>query len=90
VIVHGGGPQLTEVATRLGLETRFVDGLRVTDAETLDVATMVLAGWLDRAHLVDGRLQDALVLELFTREGIGTMGTADVPPVGPDVRAETS
>jgi acetylglutamate kinase len=47
VIVHGGGPQLTEVSTSLGLETRFVDGLRVTDAETLDVAMMVLAGTLN-------------------------------------------
>lgn len=44
VIVHGGGPQMTEVSTRLGLETRFVDGLRITDDETLDVAKMVLAG----------------------------------------------
>ncbi len=44
VLVHGGGPQLTEVASRMGLKTKFVGGLRVTDAETLDVATMVLAG----------------------------------------------
>ncbi len=47
VIVHGGGPQLTEVSRRLGLETSFVDGVRVTDRETLDVATMVLAGKLN-------------------------------------------
>ena len=47
VIVHGGGPQLTEVSERLGLETTFVDGVRVTDRETLDVATMVLAGKLN-------------------------------------------
>jgi acetylglutamate kinase len=47
VVVHGGGPQVTEVSSRLGLETRFVDGLRVTDGETLDVATMVLAGKLN-------------------------------------------
>jgi len=47
VVVHGGGPQVTEVSTRLGLETTFVDGLRVTDAQTLDVATMVLAGTLN-------------------------------------------
>jgi acetylglutamate kinase len=47
VIVHGGGPQVTEVSTRLGLETTFVDGVRVTDRETLDVATMVLAGTLN-------------------------------------------
>ncbi|MGH2636522.1 MAG: acetylglutamate kinase [Actinomycetota bacterium] len=47
VIVHGGGPQLTQVAERLGLETSFVDGIRVTDRETLDVATMVLGGKLN-------------------------------------------
>jgi acetylglutamate kinase len=47
VIVHGGGPQLTEVAERFGLEASFVDGVRVTDRETLDVATMVLAGKLN-------------------------------------------
>jgi acetylglutamate kinase len=47
VIVHGGGPQVTTFSQRLGIETTFVDGLRVTDAETLDVATMVLAGKLN-------------------------------------------
>ena len=47
VIVHGGGPQVTEVAERLGIATTFVDGHRVTDADTLDVATMVLAGKLN-------------------------------------------
>ena len=46
VVVHGGGPMVTKMSARLGIETRFVDGLRVTDAETLDVATMVLAGKL--------------------------------------------
>jgi acetylglutamate kinase len=44
VLVHGGGPQVTETAERLGLEVSFVDGVRVTDRDTLDVATMVLAG----------------------------------------------
>jgi acetylglutamate kinase len=43
VVVHGGGPQISELSERLGLETRFERGLRVTDAETLDVARMVLA-----------------------------------------------
>lgn len=44
VIVHGGGPQLTEVSSKMGLKTKFIGGLRVTDEETLAVATMVLAG----------------------------------------------
>ena len=47
VVVHGGGPQVTQVQAKLGIETTFVDGLRVTDAETLDIATMVLAGKLN-------------------------------------------
>ncbi|MEX0983416.1 MAG: acetylglutamate kinase [Actinomycetota bacterium] len=47
VVVHGGGPAVTQMSARLGIETTFVDGIRVTDAETLDVATMVLAGKLN-------------------------------------------
>jgi acetylglutamate kinase len=47
VVVHGGGPAVTSMSTRLGIEATFVDGLRVTDAETLDIATMVLAGKLN-------------------------------------------
>jgi acetylglutamate kinase len=44
VLVHGGGPLITELADRLGLKTRFVDGRRYTDAQTLDAARMVLVG----------------------------------------------
>jgi len=48
VVVHGGGPQIGDLLKRLGMESRFVDGLRVTDAETLDVARMVLVGKVNR------------------------------------------
>ncbi|MBI4260541.1 MAG: acetylglutamate kinase [Actinobacteria bacterium] len=44
VVVHGGGPQISDLSRRLGIEPVFVDGLRVTDASTLEVARMVLAG----------------------------------------------
>lgn len=44
VIVHGGGPEITGYMSRLGIEARFVNGLRVTDEETLSVAQMVLIG----------------------------------------------
>jgi len=47
VLVHGGGPQSTRLATALGLETKFVDGRRVTDARALDVSTMVLNGQIN-------------------------------------------
>jgi acetylglutamate kinase len=48
VVVHGGGPQIADLLTRLGIETEFRDGLRVTDADTLDVARMVLVGKVNR------------------------------------------
>lgn len=47
VLVHGGGPQSTKLAAELGLETRIVDGRRVTDGPSLDVATMVLNGQIN-------------------------------------------
>lgn len=47
VLVHGGGPQSTELGKALGLDTTFVDGRRVTDAPSLEVATMVLNGQIN-------------------------------------------
>src|SRR5919202_4924145 len=48
VIVHGGGPEITDYMNRLGLEVEFVHGLRVSDAETVEVAKMVLVGKLNK------------------------------------------
>jgi len=45
IVVHGGGPQVTQLMKRLGKEAEFIDGLRVTDKETVDIAEMVLTGW---------------------------------------------
>ena len=47
VLIHGGGPQSTKLATELGLDTTFVDGRRVTDGASLDVAMMVLNGQIN-------------------------------------------
>ena len=44
VVVHGGGPQISDLMTKLGKESEFRNGLRVTDAETVDIARMVLIG----------------------------------------------
>lgn len=49
VLVHGGGPEITKMLERLGKESRFVHGLRVTDADTMDVVEMVLAGRANKA-----------------------------------------
>jgi acetylglutamate kinase len=48
VIVHGGGPQIGEHMNRLGKESKFVDGLRVTDKETIDIVEMVLVGKINK------------------------------------------
>lgn len=48
VIVHGGGPQINEVLKRLGKEGEFVEGMRVTDRETMDVVQMVLGGLVNK------------------------------------------
>ena len=48
VLVHGGGPEITRALERLGIEPKFVDGLRVTDADTMEVVEMVLAGRVNK------------------------------------------
>lgn len=48
VVVHGGGPQISELMRRLGKEPAFVDGQRVTDAETVDIVRMALVGKVNR------------------------------------------
>ncbi|HOE96128.1 MAG TPA: acetylglutamate kinase [Candidatus Sumerlaeota bacterium] len=47
IVVHGGGPEITALMDRVGLQAQFVDGQRVTDADALDIAEMVLAGKLN-------------------------------------------
>lgn len=48
VVVHGGGPQIADLLKRLNIESRFVDGLRVTDAPTMEVVQMVLGGLVNQ------------------------------------------
>jgi acetylglutamate kinase len=55
VLVHGGGRLATALATQLGIESKMIDGRRITDAETLKIVTMVYAGWVNKR--VVARLQ---------------------------------
>jgi len=48
VVVHGGGPQIGQLLTKLGIESRFVDGMRVTDTQTMDVVEMVLGATVSK------------------------------------------
>ena len=49
VLVHGGGPEINDLMKRLGKKAEFVDGLRVTDKETVDIVEMILAGKVNKS-----------------------------------------
>lgn len=49
IVVHGGGPQIGQLLERLSIESHFVDGMRVTDAQTMDVVEMVLGGLVNKS-----------------------------------------
>lgn len=55
IVVHGGGPQIGNLLKRLNISTEFVDGMRVTDSETMDVVEMVLGGQVNKeiVHLIN-------------------------------------
>lgn len=78
IVVHGGGPQIGELLDRLNIPTKFVGGMRVTDAETMDVVEMVLGGLVNqdivsmlnangaRAVGVTGKDGDLIIAEKLT------------------------
>ena len=49
LLVHGGGKLATQLSEKLGIETKMIEGRRITDAETLKIATMVYAGWINKS-----------------------------------------
>lgn len=96
VLVHGGGPEISDTMTRLGKEPRFVDGLRVTDRETVDIVQMVLAGKVNKTLVnllqmkggkamgisgMDGRLIEARM----KNEALGFVGEITRVNIGPVV-----
>ena len=64
VVVHGGGPQIGRLLERIGKETRFVEGMRVTDSETMDIVEMVLGGLVNKeiVNLINGHGGNAVGL----------------------------
>ena len=59
VIVHGGGNEISQMLERLGIETSFVNGLRVTDENTMETAEMVLAGKINKKIVDKLQIQGA-------------------------------
>ena len=98
VLVHGGGPEISEMLDRLGMESRFVNGLRYTDEETMNVVQSVLCGKVNKdlvATIVrkggsaiglcglDGRLFEAKRMDKGDGEDYGFVG--DITKVNPTV-----
>lgn len=95
VLVHGGGPEISELMNRLGKKAEFVDGLRVTDRETVDIVQMVLAGKVNKSLVtlletmggkamgisgMDGRLIEATMKD--ERLGfVGEITNVNIAPV---------
>ena len=82
VVVHGGGPQIGALLARLGKETAFVDGLRVTDAETLEVARMVLVGSVNRDLVGALNLAGARAVGLSGEDARTITASARSPELG--------
>jgi acetylglutamate kinase len=88
VLIHGGGPQSTQLASALGLETTFIDGRRVTDGDSLAVATMVLNGQINtrilatcrdlQIHAVGISGLDAGLIQAHRRPPVAKAGEAPV------------
>jgi acetylglutamate kinase len=79
VVVHGGGPQISDLMARLGKEPEFRDGLRVTDAETVDIARMVLVGKVNRDIVAGINVHGPLAVGL-SGEDAGLIGAAARDP----------
>ena len=69
VIVHGGGPQIGEMLTRLGKKSEFVEGMRVTDRETMDVVEMVLVGKVNKEIVAMINQQGGKAVGLSGKDG---------------------
>jgi len=98
VLVHGGGPEINEMLDKLGLESRFINGLRYTDKETMDIVQSILCGKVNKDLVstivrkggnavglcgLDGKLLEAKKLDRGDGEDYGYVG--DIIKVNPEV-----
>ncbi len=97
ILVHGGGPEVSQVMERLGKEPVFVEGLRVTDAETVDIVEMVLSGKTNKnivsiinraggkAVGLSGKDGNLIIAKKISRQGIDLGYVGEVTLVNPEV-----
>ncbi len=85
VIVHGGGPEITSYMERLDLPVRFVDGLRVSDKETVEVAKMVLVGKVNKDIVLLINRHGQPAVGLCGDDGLLFRATRQAAPSGQDI-----
>ena len=69
VVVHGGGPQIASMLSRLKLESNFIDGLRVTDQQTISIVEMVLAGAINKSLVASISAAGGLAVGISGKDG---------------------
>jgi acetylglutamate kinase len=70
IVVHGGGPQIAQMLKRLGIQSTFVDGLRVTDAATMEVVEMVLSGAINKQLVSAINAEGGRAIGLCGKDGV--------------------
>jgi|TARA_B110000459_G_scaffold199792_1_gene247072 acetylglutamate kinase len=101
IIVHGGGPQIGDLLKKLNIESNFVDGLRVTDSQTMDVVEMVLGGLVNKeivsllnrnqgkAFGVTGKDGNLIKAKKLKLKNVGDKPALDIGQVGEVVKINT-
>lgn len=90
IVVHGGGPQIGETLEKIGKQSVFIDGMRVTDAETMEVAEMVLGGLVNKSIVAEINAHGGRAIGLSGKDGdlirakklVPAAGAADLGLVG--------
>lgn len=82
VVIHGGGPEITRMMDRMGISSRFVDGLRVTDREGMEVVEMVLSGKINRELVTLVQKRGGRAVGLAGRDGNLLVGEQKSPDLG--------
>lgn len=88
VLIHGGGPEITQMLKRVGKESRFVQGLRVTDAETMEIVQMVLVGKLNKEIVSRLNLLGGKAVGLSGQDADLIIARKTVPTMPDDYRGE--
>ena len=85
VVVHGGGPEISQAMARMGKQPVFVDGHRVTDADTIDLVRMVLVGRVNKALVGRINTRGRLAVGLSGEDGLLVVARPRVDPAGRDL-----